>query len=188
MELDKRSTDTLQLLKDHRLSYSLSLVKVLVKKELPKIEVGSVQIERVKERDLLELPRWVAEVLSELGFVEIQEESFDVELFRALNREKIQNSLQLSTLKNEFYLRMRNYLNELKARSEKDSARKVEYDKISILCRDLINIRVCKLLYNACSSSIPTELLGKITFEEKILLERVREIIEDWKKNILEVF
>ncbi|MCS7116645.1 MAG: hypothetical protein RMJ31_00845 [Nitrososphaerota archaeon] len=188
MVIDLESADIQQLLKDRRFSYLLSPVKVLVKKGLPRIEVGSIQIEELKERDLLEMPRWMAEVLSELGFIEIQEESFDIELLRALSREKVQSSSQLSTLRSDFYLRMKNYLNELRSYCEKDSSRRAEFDKISILCRDLITIRVCKLLYNACSSSLPAELLEKIPFEERVLLERVHKIIEDWKKNILEVF
>ena len=46
-------------------------------------------LQKMKEGETVELPRWVAEELAELSVVEIQEEAFEVEIFKALTREKM---------------------------------------------------------------------------------------------------
>ena len=58
----------------------------------------------MKAGETAELPRWVAEELAELSIAEIQEEAFEGEIFKALTREKMLGSPQLSPLQANFYL------------------------------------------------------------------------------------
>jgi hypothetical protein len=89
-------------LKDYEAGFLLMPVKVIIKQDLPRIDVGSVNLPEVHEGDVIEVPRWVADIMVKMGFAEIQEESIDLDLFKALSREKMQDPSQISTLKGDF--------------------------------------------------------------------------------------
>ncbi|MEM3437029.1 MAG: hypothetical protein QXP55_00640 [Nitrososphaerales archaeon] len=174
-------------LKDYEIGFLLIPVKVIIKQNLPRIEVGSVSLPEVHEGDVIEVPRWVAEIMVQMGFADIQEESIDLELFKALSREKMQDPSQISTLKSDFYPRIRLQIKSMKSMMERNESLKEAYEKFSSSAYDLIALRMNKLLYLAGSSSLSPDLEKKITQEEKVLFETIRSIIEDWKKAILEV-
>ena len=81
-----------------------------MKTSTDEIEVGDLVLKKAGEGERLELPRWVAEELVALELAEMQEEAFEVEIFKALTREKILASPQLSPLEPNFYMRMRRRL------------------------------------------------------------------------------
>ncbi len=81
--------------------FLLSPVRVMVKSSMEQMEVGDVEAPKMKEGEAAELPRWVAEELAELSIAEIQEEPFEGEIFKALTREKMLGSPQLSPLQAE---------------------------------------------------------------------------------------
>ncbi|MEM3768860.1 MAG: hypothetical protein QXE37_02350 [Nitrososphaerales archaeon] len=174
-------------LKDYEIGFLLIPVKVTIKQNLPRIEVGSVNLPEVHKGDTIEVPRWVAEIMVHMGFAEIQEESAELELFKALSREKMQDSSQISTLKSDFYHRMRLQIKSMRSMMERDESLRESYEKFSSSAYDLIALRMNKLLYLVGSSSLSPDLEKKITQEEKVLFEIIRSIIEDWKKAILEV-
>jgi len=122
-----------------------------------------------------------------MAFAEIQEESFNLELFKALSRERMQDPSQISTLKADFYLKMKRQIKLMKAMMEKDESSKEVYEKFSSSAYDLIALRTSKLLYLAGSSTLSPDLERKTTPEERILFEFIRSIIENWKKAIIEV-
>ncbi|MCP8317932.1 MAG: DNA replication complex GINS family protein [archaeon] len=185
-KLDKESS-IIDFLKDYEIGFLLIPVKVIMKQDLPAIEIGSVNLPEAHEGDVIEVPRWAAEVMVQMGFAEIQEESFDLELFKALSRERMQDSSQISTLKSDFYLEMKRKMKFMKSMTEKDESSKEAYEKFSSSSYDLIALRTSKILYLAGSSVLSPDLERKITPEEKNLFELIRSIIEDWKKAILEV-
>ena len=108
--MQRQSSEMQTFVKDREIEHLLSPVKILVKQNLPKVSTASIQIEETKEGDLIEVPRWVAEVFADLGFAQIQEEVFEVEMLKTLSRERIQGPNQLSTITGGFYLKLRKYL------------------------------------------------------------------------------
>jgi hypothetical protein len=174
-------------LKDYEAGFLLMPVKVIIKQDLPRIDVGSVNLPEVHEGDVIEVPRWVADIMVKMGFAEIQEESIDLDLFKALSREKMQDPSQISTLKGDFYPRMKIQIKSMKSMMERDESLKEAYEKFSSSAYDLIALRMSKLLYLAGSSSLSPDLERKIAPEEKVLFEIIRSTIEDWRKAILEV-
>ncbi|MCP8322336.1 MAG: DNA replication complex GINS family protein [archaeon] len=184
-KLDKESS-IIDFLKDYEIGFLLVPVKVIIKQDLPAIEIGSVNLPEAHEGDVIEVPRWVAEIMVQMNFAELQEESFNLELFKALSRERMQDPSQISTLKADFYPEMKRRMKLTKSMMERDESLKEVYEKFSSSAYDLIALRTSKLLYLA-SSPLSPDLEKKITPEEKNLFELIRSIIENWRKAILEV-
>jgi len=172
-------------IQDREMEYLLRPVKLIVKHNLPKITMNSFEIEESKERDLIELPRWAAEEIAKLGFVEIQEESFEVEMLKALSRERIQSSTQISTLTDDFYLKLKRHLRRLKNDTKTKKSSKNDYDESYIKAMDLLKIRTAKLLPLTVGED-NQEIMQKITSEEQTLFNEVRNTVQKWKQKILE--
>ena len=172
-------------IQDREMEYLLHPVKLIVKHNLPKITMDSFEIKESKERDIIELPRWAAEEIAELGFAEIQEESFEVEMLKALSRERIQGSNQISTLTGDFYLKLKRYLRRLKEDTENKNVSKQDYDELYLKAMDLFKIRTVKLLPLTVGEDTP-EIMRKVTLEEQTLFNEVRNIVQKWKNTVLE--
>jgi len=172
-------------IQDREMEYLLNPVKLIVKHSLPKITMDSFEIEESKERDLIELPRWAAEEIAELGFAEIQEESFEIEMLKALSRERIQGSNQISTLTGDFYLKLKRHLRRLKEETKTKNGTKQDYDESYIKAMDLLKTRTVKLLPLTVGEDTP-EIMQKITSEEQTLFNEIRNIVQKWKNTVLE--
>lgn len=183
---DDRFSEIEAFLKDRELGHLLTSVRVTLRQSIPRLEFGSVLLEEKKEGEVLEVPRWIGEVLQNLGLGELMEESFEAELFKSLSRERMQDSLQLSTLKADFYLRMKKFLEGLKAKSEKNLLSKQDSDRLSVSAYDLLTLRTSKLLYLASAPAPPAELFPRITPEEAQLFEYVHKTVEKWRRLVLE--
>lgn len=182
----KNESSVIGFLKDYEIGFLLIPVKVIIKQNLPSIEIGSINLPETREGDVIEIPRWVAEIMVQMGFAEPREESFELELFKALSRERMQDPSQISTLKADFYPRMKRQMNLMRAMIKKDESLKEAYEKLSSSSYDLIALRTNKLLYLVGSSVLSPDLERKITPEEKDLFELIRSMIEYWKKTIRE--
>ncbi len=176
----------LKFVKDRELEHLLSPVKILMKQSAPKIVMASIEIEERKEGDLIEVPRWVAEAYSELGFAEVQEESFELDMLQTLSRERIQGSNQLSTLTGDFYLKLKRHLGYLTRNSKARNGSKYEYDDAYMKALDLITLRTVKLLPLAVGEYTP-DIVKKVTPEELKLFNMVRETVQNWKDAVLKV-
>lgn len=164
--------------------FLLSPVRVIVRSSLEQLEVGDMTIAKMREGETVEVPRWVAEELSELNVAEIQEEAFEVEIFKALTREKMLGASQLSALQPNFYLRMRRRLVAVKAGTETGKYRREDYEKLKATSYDLIGRRLSKLL--SVSSSTTLQTVGdKITPEERTFFTNSRSYSEHWKQALL---
>jgi hypothetical protein len=167
------------------MEHLLNPVKIVVKQNLPKISMASIEIGETKEGDLIEVPRWVAEAFAELGFAEVQEESFEVEMLKALSRERIQGSNQLSTLAGDFYLKLKRYLDGLEENTQSRRASRLDYEEAHMKARDLVKLRTVKLLPLTVGEYTP-DVMQKVTPEELKLFNMVREIVQQWKRTVLE--
>ena len=184
--VQQRRTNISTFIQDREMEYLLRPVKLIVKHNLPKITMNSFELEESKEGDLIELPRWAAEEIAKLGFVEVQEESFEVEMLKALSRERIQSSNQISTLTDDFYLKLKRYLRRLKDDTETKKSSKNDYGESYIKAMDLLKIRTVKLLPLTVGED-NQEIMRKITSEEQTLFNEVRNTVQKWRKKILEV-
>jgi DNA replication initiation complex subunit (GINS family) len=136
----------------------------------------------MNEWDVIDLPRWVAEVLVNLDICESQEESFSSEVFKAVTREKIAGNDQLSTLRADFYLKIRR---QLTAGAMKP-ALLPEMEKTRTLIYDLIALRIRKILSIATSLSPPTDVREKLTPEEYQIFDAVYTLLQSWRAMMME--
>ena len=162
----------------------LSPVRVVVKSSMEELEVGDMTIPKLKVGEALELPRWVAEEMVEMGVVEIQEEAFEIEIFKALTREKMLGASQVSALQPNFYLMMRRRLATVKEGAGSGKYRRDDYEKLRANCYDLIGRRLSKLLSVSSSASLQT-IGDKLTPEEKEFFSASRTQAEQWKSSLL---
>jgi hypothetical protein len=160
-------------------------VKVLVKKALQPIEIGSFRLPEASEGTLIEMPRWIANILAGLGQIELQEVDINSELFRAVTRERIQTNLQLNPIREDFYLRLKEHLRMLRENAETSGVARQTHDRAMISAHDLVTMRIRKILQLSALSSIPSDLFTKITPEEKVLFENVRGLVGEWRRTLL---
>ncbi len=183
--IEHQSNSISTFFQDREMEYLLSSVKMIVKHNLPRIMMDSIEIGEAKDRDLIEVPRWAAEEIVKLGFAEIQEESFEVEMLKALSRERIQSLNQISTLTDDFYLKLRRHLRILKKETKTSKGTKHDYDEAYIKAMDLLKIRAVKLLPLTVGEEAP-DIMLKVTSEEQNLFNEVRKIVQKWKSTVLE--
>ena len=171
-------------LEDNELNYSLRPIKIRMKKNMPHIHVGTVELNETFENDSLMVSRWIAETLSDLNLCEIEGEDFGGDLFKAFSREKIQSADRMSNMNKDIYLKMRIYLRDIR----KDVSKKDDTEKILITSRDLLTLRTSKLLNVASSSFMPNDLESKITPEEKSFFKSANQLTNSWIEAILEEY
>lgn len=164
---------------------ALTPIRIILKRSIPSIDLPSFKIEEQAEGTSLEIPRWVGEILVNLGLAFTPNEGFEVELFKSLSKERMQGPLQLSTLKKDFYVNLKIFLEDLSKRARSDPRLVAQFDKDAAAARDLMRYRVQKLLYIASASSIPPDLVEKTTPEEQKLIESVKGLIKGWLSSVI---
>ena len=125
----------------HSVGFGLEDVKVEFKHEL-KMDVSGVKIEG-KESEIMNIPRWVAEILESEKHIILHEQDMVTELKQAKVKEDVQGEESISTLDKHFYIRMNSYMKKL---SKDDS------DKVESMLNELIRIRQGKIVRLADSS------------------------------------
>jgi len=165
--------------------YLLSNVKVSMRSAVENIEVGDLKVEKLREGEIAELPRWVAEEFASLGLAEVAEEPFETEILKSLSREKIIGAFQLSNLAPDFYLRMKRRLAYLHEAAGAGRVRKEDYERLRASSYDLIGIRLGKLLSLSSSSTTLSAIADKVTPEEKVFFATAQSLSKEWKKVFL---
>jgi DNA replication factor GINS len=182
--LEDPGTAVAKIFEQREREFLLAPVRVTMKSATEQVEVGDLIVSKAKEGERLEMPRWVAEELVELELAELQEEVFDVEIFKALTREKILASPQLSPLDPNFYIRMRRRLAAVRLGVERGKYRREDYEKLKTTSYDLIGRRLSKLLSVSSSANVQT-IADRITPEEKAFFSMSGSLSAAWKKALL---
>ncbi len=177
------SKEIRSLFDNEETDFLLSRTRVTMRSSLENIEAGEFKIQNLREGQIVELPRWVAEELVQLNLAESGDEPFETEVYRALSREKMMGPFQLSALSADFYMRMRRRLAYLSAGVKDGKVRKEDHDKVRSSCYDLIGMRLGKLL-SLSSTSSNSNFVDKLTPEEKVFFSRSQGFSKDWRDAI----
>jgi len=146
----------------HSVGNSLKNVKVEFKKDTA-LDVSDISI-KGKQGEILNIPRWVANVLESEKYVEIQDVDMLVELKQAVEKEKMLGQFDLSTLQVQhqvdphFYIKMKSYMNGL---PEKD------YDKVQSMLNTLLRTRQTKIIRLADASKLTADISQKLSIERE---------------------
>jgi hypothetical protein len=174
-----------ELFEQREREFLLAKARVKIRASVENIEAGDYGIESLTEGQSVELPRWVAEELAELNIAEIPDEPFETEVFRALSKEKMMGPLQLSTLPENFYVRMRRRVRHLEDAADEGKVRRDEFEKLRTVCYDLVGMRLSKLLSLSSTSAKPSDLGEKLTPEERAFFGQAQALSAGWRSALL---
>jgi DNA replication factor GINS len=161
----------------YRIDYMLEDLRVTYKRDI-KIRVDDIAID-AKEGDISSIPRWVAKILLGHNAIEIQESDISTYLSRALNRERIAKSHDLSGLEPDFYIRINDYLEGLEER---------EREKIIVSLNSFVASRLEKIVKLAASYPLSSELEAKLSAEENELYLLIHNSSSVFKEKVLRKF
>ncbi len=100
--------DISELVGIHSIGHGLKDVKVEFNNDL-KLNVSDISIEG-KKGEILNIPRWVADVLQSEKHVEIKDSETLVELKQAAMKEELHGDFDLITLEPHFYIKIKSYM------------------------------------------------------------------------------
>jgi len=164
----------------HSIGNSLKDVKVEFKKDTA-LDVSDISI-KGKQGEILNIPRWVANVLESEKYVEIQDVDMLVELKQAVEKEKMLGRFDLSTLQvqhqadSHFYIKMKSYMSGL---PEKD------YDKVESMLNTLLRTRQTKIIRLADTSKLTADISQKLSIEEREFYNNLHDNSSKFSKTII---
>jgi DNA replication factor GINS len=170
--------------------YENSPVKIVANRNCPEIKLAGLTVGPFDEGNEYEVYFWVAKELAQAGMAHFREEEIldSTKLFKAQWKEGVQVPGQISELPEDFYPKLRRFLQELKtqATQSQQSEKYQECDRVKHLARDIVNSRLKKIVSLAAGPGQSEQVLNKLTKEEKIVYEQLVKIISEWKAKILE--
>jgi len=162
------------VIKVHSVGFGLEEVKVEFKHDL-KMDVSGVKIEG-KESEIMNIPRWVAEILESEKHIILHEQDMLTELKQSKVKEDVQGEESLSTLDKHFYIKMKSYMKKL---SKDDS------DRVESMLNELVRIRQGKIVRLADSSKLTSDLASKLSVEEEVYFNQIYEASVEFSKQVM---
>ncbi|HVP22528.1 MAG TPA: hypothetical protein VMS77_01295 [Conexivisphaerales archaeon] len=166
--------------KNREASFLMSPVKVTARTDIPEAKLSTFDLPEINEGDVVEVPHWVAEVLAEKNLADMADDGVEPELFRALQREKLQGPTQPSQLSKDLYLKLRRHLMMLRKLNPRDP----HYEKIKVTTQDLVTTRLVKMVTMAGYTSQP-EPTAMLSPEELLLYREIRSLVSEWRALVL---
>ncbi len=163
-----------ELSKVHHTGFDLEDVKVTFLHDI-KINVAGVGVEG-KQGEILNIPRWVANVLESEKHVSIDDTDMVVELKQATVKENVQGEFELATLDPHFYVKLISFMKKLP---------RDDFDKVESMLNSLVRKRQGKIIHLADSSQLTADLRQKLTLEDRVFYEKIYNTSSDFKKQIL---
>ena len=161
------------MVKVHTIGYTLEDVKVEFLHDL-KTNVSGTNIEG-KVTEIINIPRWIADILSSEKHVKIHDKDMITELKQAKVKEVSQGDYNLSTLDKDFFIRLKAYMNNL----EKD-----DFNQVESMLKEIVRIREGKIIILANSSKLTTEISNKLTVEELGFFKEILQSSQNFKAQI----
>ena len=125
------------------------------------------------------LPLWIATELVTHGFAKLKENFIELsEIHDALKKEEEAHALQ--PIDEDFYLKVREQLRFLK----KIDIESPKIEKIEALLRDILSMRLFKILKIASQTKNTRNFAEYMTKEEKILFQELSSMCIQWKNTL----
>lgn len=180
------SDSVLQSIKHREFAYLLSGARLKILQNISKQDIGSIHLENMNQGDIVELPRWVAEILTGLGMAESQEESFASEVFKAVNREQMAGENQIAGLRSDFYLKTRRYLAFSSGMANLKPSMSGDLERTKTLLYDLVALRLRKILLISSARFPPNDIKDKLTPEEYDIFDTIYNLLQSWRRAVTE--
>lgn len=170
--LSAKNAISIQLL--YFIQFMLEDIRVTFRHDLS-LDLGGVFID-AKDGDISMIPRWLAKVLSRNGVVDIQDIDVSSYVSRSLNRERIARPHDLSGIDPDFYIRLKDYL---------EDSREDDRERLSVSLNSFIASRLEKIAKLAAASPLSPELKEKLSAEEYELYLMMHRVTDVFKKTVL---
>lgn len=161
-----------ELLQVYSIGYAIQDVKAVINHDF-KINVSNIALEG-KQGDVLNIPRWIAQILESENHAEVQEPDMGIELTQSISKENFQGE-ELSHVDPDFYIKVRGYIAR---QSEK------EQDRLQSLLKTLIRKRLGKLIPRANSMGLSADLAKKLSIEERLLYNTIHKNSTDFVNQV----
>lgn len=172
---------------DSDLMFENKPVPVIANRNEPIIKLAGLEVGPFEEGKEYEIRFWIAQELEKTGVVRFREEDIldIVKLHKIHWKERVQPTNKVSPLSEDFYPRLRRYIENLKKSSQNNSEKLKEYEKSMGISQDIVNNRVKKIVSLASSPSLTNSALQVLTPEERALYQCLHGIIKEWREKIL---
>lgn len=161
-----------ELLQVYSIGHSLQDVKTVINHDF-KINMSNVIFDG-KQGDVLNMPRWISQILESEQHAEIQEPDMGIELTQSISKENFQGE-ELSHLEPDFYIKVTGYI----ARQPEK-----EQDRLQSLLKTLIRKRLGKIIPRANSMELTAEIAKKLSIEERALYNTIHKNSTDFVEQI----
>jgi len=181
------SSEPLAFIRDADFTFENTPVKIVVNRNCPEIELAGLKVGPFQEGREYEVKFWIAQELEKAGIARFREEELLdlVKLNKIHWKERVQSIQQISSLPEDFYPRLRRYLTDLKKEAVKKPEKMGDYDKARGLSRDIINLRLKKIVSLASAPAQTDQILKDLTREERVVYKSLYETISEWRNEIL---
>ncbi len=181
------SGEQLTSIKDADFMFKNAPVKIVINRNSPEIELAGLKVGPFQEGREYEVRFWVAQELKRAGIARFREEELlDLMKLNKIHwKERVQTSQKVASLPAGFYPRLRCYFDDLRSEAIRKAEKRMDYEKARRLSRDIINLRLKKIVSLASSPAQTNQILGNLTKEERDLYDRLYEIVSEWRTKIL---
>lgn len=153
----------------------LEETRVTFKHDL-KLDVVGFHID-AKDGDISMIPRWLAKVLNKKEVVDIQDIDSSSYVSRSLNRERIARPHDLSGIDPDFYIRMKDYL---------EDSKEFDRERFGVSLNSFIASRLEKIAKLAAASPLSPDLKDKLSVEEYELYLVIHQASDLFKELVLD--
>lgn len=181
--------DPISSIKDADFIYENAPVKIVANRNSPKIDLPGSTVGPFKEGQEYEVRLWVANELKKAGIARIRmDDPMDLMVLNKIQwKERVQTSQKVTSVPDDFYPKLRRYLEELNEEAIKKPEKRNDYEKAMNLSDDIARMRLKKIVSLASSSSKTqtSQILRSLTNEEKSIYSYLHTIISQWRNEIL---
>lgn len=182
------SADPVKSIRDGDFVFENMPVRIVANRNSPKIDLPGVKVGPFKEGKEYEVRFWIAKELKKAGIARLRmDDPLDLIILNKIHwKERVQASQRLTSLPEDFYPKLRRYLEELNEKAIKKPEIRNDYEKARKLSDDITRMRLKKIVSLASSARAQTsQILRSLTKEEKDVYTCLYKIISEWRKEIL---
>ena len=181
------SADPVKSIRDVDFVFENMPVKIVANRNSPEIDLPGMKVGPFTEGKEYEVRFWIAAELKKAGIARIRmDEPLDLMMLNKIHwKERVQSSQRIMSLPEDFYPKLRRYLEELNEEAIKKPEYRSDYEKARNLSDDITRTRLKKIVSLASSPAQTSQILGSLSKEEKALYDYLYEKISKWRTEIL---
>jgi hypothetical protein len=165
-----------------------SYVNIIANRNYPEIKLAGLSLGPFEEGNEYEVYFWAAQELATAGIAHFREEDCltATEIYKVQWKERVQIAGQISELPEDFYPKLRRYIDNLKEEMLRHPEKVREHEKAMHLACDIVNARLKKIIALSAGPVKTEQIMKKVTSEERVIFEQLGKIIAEWRTQILE--